>query len=248
MTTGEDGRMSGTDALDDYLALRASVSREAAALFERYADRLQCRRGCYYCCDPITVLPIELEAVRRGLHEHGYAAPERLGGPEEDRGTTPDSVAAARAHRSRDRSIDGLFAAPGADQDDRRHAAAPRIRARERCAFLGCEGECTVYEARPLICRTHGLPLAYRVYEYDAQGRELHGDDPEYLDLWCDLNFRDLGDSDAPACFDANGRINMDAVNRELERLNEAFLATEAGRPYRGLPPGEDRLPLGALL
>jgi Fe-S-cluster containining protein len=28
------------------------------------------------------------------------------------------------------------------------------------CAFLGSQGECRVYEARPYVCRTHGLALA----------------------------------------------------------------------------------------
>lgn len=27
------------------------------------------------------------------------------------------------------------------------------------CAFLDEEGACTIYEARPVVCRTHGLPL-----------------------------------------------------------------------------------------
>lgn len=27
------------------------------------------------------------------------------------------------------------------------------------CAFLDEEGACTIYEARPVLCRTHGLPL-----------------------------------------------------------------------------------------
>jgi len=241
-------RMSPTDPLSGYFGLRERVSREAARLFTRYADQLRCRRGCYYCCDPITVLPIEIEAVRRRLDEVGFPPPERLGGPDEDAGGTPETIAAAEDRRSRDRSADGLFAAPTVRPDDRRHTAAPRVRAHDRCAFLGRAGECTVYEARPIICRTHGLPLAYRVYEYDAQGRELRRDDPEYLDLWCDLNFRTLNDADAPATFDANGRINMDLVNREIERLNDAFLATRAGGRYRDLPPGEDRLPLGTLL
>jgi len=29
------------------------------------------------------------------------------------------------------------------------------------CAFLDAAGACTIYEARPLLCRTHGLPLRY---------------------------------------------------------------------------------------
>ncbi len=56
----------------------------------------------------------------------------------------------------------------------REHGAAPQSASRtevddhsrfeelaygEACAFLGEAGLCTVYEVRPIICRTHGLPL-----------------------------------------------------------------------------------------
>lgn len=30
-----------------------------------------------------------------------------------------------------------------------------------RCSFLGTGGVCGVYEGRPIVCRTHGLPLSY---------------------------------------------------------------------------------------
>lgn len=31
-----------------------------------------------------------------------------------------------------------------------------------RCSFLRANGDCAVYEARPIICRSHGLPLEVR--------------------------------------------------------------------------------------
>lgn len=36
-----------------------------------------------------------------------------------------------------------------------------------RCAFLGSEGECRIYEARPYVCRTQGLPLRWIEDEFD---------------------------------------------------------------------------------
>ncbi len=98
--------------------------------------------------------------------------------------------------------------------------------------MLEKDGACTVYEARPIICRTHGLPLAYRVYEYDQSGEQIRPDDPEYTDLWCDLNFRLLEDSHAKRFFDTNGRIDMDAVNSQIEAINAAFLRTPDGARY----------------
>jgi len=249
--------MRSEPALDSYLRLRERVSFAADRLFNRYASELQCRRGCYYCCDPITVLPIEIESVRTHLLEHGTPPRSALGGPEEYGSETPPAILERDIRtgpcnsgvRSVDRSTDGVFApAPPEGGAERRHGAPPRLIATKRCAFLGRAGECTIYAARPLICRTHGLPLAYRVYEYDMHGREIEPDVPEYTELWCDLNFRALSDEAAPAYFERNGRINMDEIDQELEQLNRRFLSTELGSRYDTERADGDRLPLGALL
>lgn len=44
-----------------------------------------------------------------------------------------------------------------------------RAHASGACAFLGEHGECRIYPDRPLVCRTHGLPLAW--FEERAEGR-----------------------------------------------------------------------------
>lgn len=186
--------------MDLYLELRERVTNEADSLFARYRSRVACKRGCYFCCDPITVLPIEIAALRNWVEEHGAPDPNRLGGPPDDN--------------------------------------------RPRCRFLGKNGECTVYEARPLICRTHGLPLSYRVYEYDMHGREIGPDAPHYTELWCDLNFTDVPEEEIDALFDEQGKINMHLIHEATEALNDAFLMTIAGSGYAHLPPGEDRMEL----
>jgi len=48
-----------------------------------------------------------------------------------------------------------------------------------KCAFLGEEDECRIYEHRPFVCRTHGLPLSWL--------EEVDGEDVEYRDI-CSLN------------------------------------------------------------
>ncbi|MFW5788732.1 MAG: hypothetical protein ACOCW3_02220, partial [Spirochaetota bacterium] len=153
------------DPIAAYLEHRSLVSERASRLSDRYDGHLRCRRGCYYCCDEITVLPIEFEALRLWVAENGMPTADRLGGPPSDRGRAPAAIrerdetaqtrraSAAWQPTSVDRSAHGTFPSP----------PAPR----RRCAFLGRSGECTVYEGRPIICRTHGLPLGYRVYEYD---------------------------------------------------------------------------------
>ncbi len=49
-----------------------------------------------------------------------------------------------------------------------------------KCAFLGNEGECRIYEQRPYVCRTQGLPL--RWLEEDENDNLI-----EYRDI-CPLN------------------------------------------------------------
>ncbi|MFW6262268.1 MAG: hypothetical protein ACOC6J_11870, partial [Spirochaetota bacterium] len=190
--------------LDDYLSFRNEVGERASRLFAAYDEHLRCRRGCYYCCDEITVLPVELEALRLWIAEYGTPPANRLGGPPSDRGEAPEAI------RERDEAARRRSAAGGRDADDARasvdrtaHGTFPSPPgARRRCAFLGRSGECTVYGGRPVICRTHGLPLAYRVYEYDLHGREVAPEHPQYTDLWCDLNFTSLADEGATRLFD----------------------------------------------
>jgi uncharacterized protein len=42
-----------------------------------------------------------------------------------------------------------------------------------RCAFLGSEGECRIYEHRPYVCRTQGLPLRWIDEEAEAEYRDV---------------------------------------------------------------------------
>jgi hypothetical protein len=38
-------------------------------------------------------------------------------------------------------------------------ARADRAERPDRCAALGADGRCTIYPVRPLVCRTHGVPI-----------------------------------------------------------------------------------------
>jgi hypothetical protein len=40
-------------------------------------------------------------------------------------------------------------------------AGQPPLHTQGRCTLLGSDELCSIYPARPLICRTHGLPLRY---------------------------------------------------------------------------------------
>jgi len=78
----------------------------------------------------------------------------------------------------------------------------------ESCAMLK-DSLCQIYALRPLICRTHGLPLAY--------GKD---DDPRYKSVtFCELNFT----KNMPE-FNSKNILDMDDLNIELVRLNENFV------------------------
>lgn len=76
------------------------------------------------------------------------------------------------------------------------------------CAFLNNHA-CTIYENRPVICRTHGLPLLYM------------NDDSEWELSACELNFTDF-DFDE---FSDENTIPMDRFNSKLFLLNKKFIS-----------------------
>jgi Fe-S-cluster containining protein len=84
------------------------------------------------------------------------------------------------------------------------------------CCPLLLEGRCTVYSARPLICRTHGAPLAY--IDYAAETIEISA---------CPVNFP------ADFSFDNEQLLNMDELNGELLTLNEQFTSQRDGGQLR---------------
>lgn len=93
------------------------------------------------------------------------------------------------------------------------------------CVALGDDGRCTIYEARPLVCRSHGLPLRLR-----QEGRL------PVLDA-CFRNFTEKGP----------GAVAPDYV-LDQQTLSTALLAIDAAYSrVLGKPPGE-RVDLAALM
>ena len=84
---------------------------------------------------------------------------------------------------------------------------------REDCAWLGRDGRCRIYPARPLVCRSHGLPLLYE------RAGELHAD-------VCPLNF---DDADGLTTVATSEFLHQDTVHTILAALNQAWCAV-AGR------------------
>ncbi|MEM9191662.1 MAG: YkgJ family cysteine cluster protein [Myxococcota bacterium] len=82
----------------------------------------------------------------------------------------------------------------------------------DRCAFLRGDGACAIYPARPLVCRTQGLPLSYPEAVIPPDAVLARGQDREIT--WCPLNFR-VNQPEAADVLDAD-RVNtiLAVVNR----------------------------------
>lgn len=96
-------------------------------------------------------------------------------------------------------------------EDLRAAAVKPVFDPQASCGFLK-DGLCQIYPFRPIICRTHGLPLAY------LDDRQ---DEPAYGVAFCEKNFRYTEE----IAFGPNNTLDMDTVNETLARLYTDYLA-----------------------
>ncbi len=124
----------------------------------RLGGHLECRLGCTGCC--------------HGLFEIGSADVAMIS--EALRSLTPESRELLIA---RSRVILDTFDAPATRECDPAAKAALFERAIDvACPALSDDGSCRIYEHRPLVCRTFGLPV--------REGKS-------YLGQECELNFVD---------------------------------------------------------
>lgn len=97
------------------------------------------------------------------------------------------------------------------------------------CAFLK-EGLCAIYRFRPLICRTHGLPVAFVDEEAEAPGMSVS---------FCPKNFTSATEQELD--FGPDNTMDLDELNGELGEINFRFLAETSA------PEGHRRVPLRQL-
>ncbi len=94
------------------------------------------------------------------------------------------------------------------------------------CPFL-VNHRCVIYDTRPMICRTQGLPLLYM------------GEEQWELSV-CELNFKDF-DFDK---FTEENTTPQDKYNSRLFLLNQKYTKSLKSKPYNT----KDLLPLRELL
>lgn len=82
------------------------------------------------------------------------------------------------------------------------------------CGFLK-HNLCTIYRCRPLICRTHGLPILYR------------DDNSKWQVDFCDKNFKTPGNY----IFNADNTLNIEQLNLQLYMINQDYCLAHSNDP-----------------
>ncbi len=85
----------------------------------------------------------------------------------------------------------------------------------DTCAFLK-NHSCSIYDHRPIMCRTHGFPLIY-----------VNDDDENELSA-CELNFTEFDYED----FTMENTLPQDEYNSKLFLLNREFIAEFKDKKY----------------
>lgn len=95
---------------------------------------------------------------------------------------------------------------------------AQNLANQEACPLL-VDGACAVYAARPIICRTHGLPILIR----DGAAQTID---------FCPRNFTQAETLPGQAI------IDLDVLNNSLAAINALFVS----HYFKGSPPPTERL------
>jgi len=98
----------------------------------------------------------------------------------------------------------------------------------EKCFFL-TNHQCSLYNARPIICRTHGFPLLY-MNEAGDQWELSH----------CELNFTQVDED----YFHEENTYPQDTINSKLFMMNKAYINSLPDNSYQEF----DLIPLRDLI
>ena len=159
------------------------IQQEFDRNMELYGEKIQCRKGCSKCCSQIFhITLIDAYIIKEHIRSLPLKRRDELQQKARDYLTNLPLTGGEKEHTA------GMFA-----------EGVP-------CPALGTEGECTIYEARPVICRRFGMPI----YDY-KNPQNVHA---------CELNF-----SDGDEITDELLVPNQTKIGMKWDELKEEFVA-----------------------
>jgi Fe-S-cluster containining protein len=160
---------------------------------EKYGSKLQCRKGCSQCCSQIFRITLLDEYI---IQEHIKSLPEER--QIELKSKAEEYIKNLPLTKGEYPQGEGVETETG--EDTERVNKGMRL----PCPALGPEGECTIYEARPVICRRFGPPI----YDYKNPGNVYA----------CELNF-----SPGEEIIDDELIPNQTAIGMKWDELKEEY-------------------------
>ena len=91
----------------------------------------------------------------------------------------------------------------------------------QHCSFLSPQGHCLIYEVRPLVCRSHGVPLRYP----EADPNTIEAGEEVSV---CSLNFTTMSVADVPD----EDVINLKLLYTLLGLINAQYDSSRSERRY----------------
>jgi Fe-S-cluster containining protein len=158
-----DPQASKAAVFRDYERHLAAVDGEFRRVYTRFAERMQCHRGCSMCCSQMfSISVIEAAYISRAVKAM----------PEGDRCSlrlaAADYISNARRLTHEDDSDEETF--------------TPKPGLRLPCPALK-DDACSIYAARPIICRKWGIPIFNPKKPMELQACELNFQAGEEIDI-----------------------------------------------------------------
>lgn len=193
------------DYKQKFYDITSLIQQEFDRNMELYGEKIQCRKGCSKCCSQIFhITLIDAFIIKEHIRSLPLKRRKELQQKARDYLTNLPLSGGEKEHTA------GMFAEGVISSDHPGSSSHPSLKKEGNslyCPALGAEGECTIYEARPVICRRFGMPI----YDY-KNPQNVHA---------CELNF-----SDGDEITDELLVPNQTKIGMKWDELKDEFVAS----------------------
>lgn len=142
------------DFKQKFFDITVLIEQEFDRNLELYGEKIKCSKGCSKCCSQIfRITKLDANIIAEHIR------------------SLPNSQREALKNKARE------YLNTVSKSSSKTDEAAIKVDSSLFCPALGVDGECTIYDARPVICRRFGMPI----YDY-KNPKKVHA---------CELNFND---------------------------------------------------------